>query len=261
MNGGDIAYSALQFTAIILLISQPEPKVVRVLIYVIIIISLFLFFFFLFVSYILNSSNILNYLGIPGEFWSLSYISLLFSFILFSGEILLQVFLLKKIIPKLKRRWAIILVIVGIFFSVLILDGVLFPVGTNILNPGSHFAVEYGILAKIVFGGGFGLFLAVFLAIFPQKLSAFISVDFKFRHYLLPPKRRALVKKLHKAEQDISELTKILPICAKCKKVRDDTGYWNQVEEFFTTHSDMQFSHGLCPDCAQKSLAEIDFRE
>jgi hypothetical protein len=260
LNGGDIAYCALQFTAIILLISQPEPKVVRVLIYVILIISLFLFFFFLFVSYLTESSSIINYLGIPGEFWSLSYTSILFSFVLFSGEILLEVFLLKKILSFLKRQWAIILVIAIIYFVVLILDGILFPLGTNILNPGTHFSVAYGILAKIIFGGGFGLFLIIFLIFFPQKLSAFISVDFSFRYYLIPPKKRALVEKLHKAERDISELTKILPICAKCKKVRDDTGYWKQVEEYFSTH-DLLFSHGLCPDCAQESFEEMDFKE
>ncbi|MHA1672924.1 MAG: hypothetical protein ACTSYI_04800 [Promethearchaeota archaeon] len=261
LNGGDIAYCALQFTAIILLISQPEPKVVRVLIYVILIISLFLFFFFLFVSYITESIGVINYLGIPGEFWSLSYTSILFSFILFSGEILLEVFLLKKIIPQLKRQWIIVLVIAIIYYVVLIIDGILFPLGTNILNPaGTHFSVAYGILAKMIFGGGFSLFLIMFLIIFPQKLSAFISVDFTFRNYLLPPKRRALVEKLNKAERDISELTKILPICAKCKKVRDDTGYWKQVEEYFSTH-DMKFTHGLCPDCAQESFAEMDFKE
>ena len=258
LNGGDIAYSALLFTAIILLISHPEPKVVRVLIYVIVIISLFLFFFFLFISYIMESSNVINYMGIPGEFWSLSYISLLYSFFLFSSEILFQLFLLKKILPRLKRQWTIILVIVGIYYGVLILDGVLFPLGTNILNPGTHFSVEFGILAKIIFGGGFGFCLVVFLVLFPEKLSVFISVDFSFRRYLLPPKKKSLLEKLHKAEQDISELTKILPICAKCKKVRDDTGYWNQVEEYFTTHSDLLFSHGLCPECAKISFAEFD---
>ena len=263
LNAGDIAYSALQFTAIILLISQPEPKVVRILIYVIIIIGLFLFFIFLFIAYILESSGVKNYSDIPVEFWMLSYTSLFYSLILFSGEILLQVYLFKKILPKIKpkRKWALISVIVLIYYGVLILDGVLFPVGTNILNPDSHFSVEYGILAKIIFGGGFGVFLAIFLMLFPQKLSAFISVDFTFRHYLLPPKRRALVEKLHKAEREISELTKILPICAMCKKVRDDTGYWNQVEEYFSTHSGTLFSHGLCPECSKKSLAEMDFKE
>ena len=54
---------------------------------------------------------------------------------------------------------------------------------------------------------------------------------------------------------DISErkrLGGLLPICASCKKIRDDQGYWQQVEVYIRQHSEAQFSHGLCPDCKQK---------
>lgn len=54
--------------------------------------------------------------------------------------------------------------------------------------------------------------------------------------------------------QDISELVelkRILPICAHCKKIRDDEQYWHQVEEYLNAHMDLEFSHGLCPDCAR----------
>ncbi|MEX2191444.1 MAG: hypothetical protein WEB33_12155, partial [Bacteroidota bacterium] len=40
-----------------------------------------------------------------------------------------------------------------------------------------------------------------------------------------------------------------LPICAGCKKIRDDGGYWNRIESYIETHTSVQFSHGLCPDC------------
>lgn len=52
--------------------------------------------------------------------------------------------------------------------------------------------------------------------------------------------------------EDISELITLrglLPICARCKKIRDDGNYWDTVEHFFTAHLDVDFSHGLCPDC------------
>ncbi len=55
--------------------------------------------------------------------------------------------------------------------------------------------------------------------------------------------------------EDISELIAlrgIIPICAGCKKIRDDEEYWHQVESYFSTHLDVEFSHGLCPDCVQK---------
>lgn len=53
-------------------------------------------------------------------------------------------------------------------------------------------------------------------------------------------------------KQDIDALKGLLPICANCKKIRDDRGYWNQLESYIELHSDAQFSHGLCEECAEK---------
>jgi PAS domain-containing protein len=55
--------------------------------------------------------------------------------------------------------------------------------------------------------------------------------------------------------EDISELIAlrgIIPICAGCKKIRDDEEYWHQVDTYFSKHLDIEFTHGLCPDCAEK---------
>ncbi len=49
----------------------------------------------------------------------------------------------------------------------------------------------------------------------------------------------------------------LLPICSKCKKIRDDKGFWHQVEEYINTHSGIEFSHGICPDCAKKLYGEF----
>ncbi len=56
-------------------------------------------------------------------------------------------------------------------------------------------------------------------------------------------------EELRKALDEIKTLSGIIPICATCKKVRDDNGYWNQVEVYIRNHSDASFSHGICPDC------------
>jgi len=48
-----------------------------------------------------------------------------------------------------------------------------------------------------------------------------------------------------------------VPICASCKKIRDDRGYWEEVEAYVTRHTDAQFSHGICPECAQKIYNEF----
>jgi hypothetical protein len=49
----------------------------------------------------------------------------------------------------------------------------------------------------------------------------------------------------------VKQLSGLLPICASCKKIRDDKGYWSQLEHYFTEHSEVGFTHGICPDCAE----------
>ncbi|MBM4278487.1 MAG: hypothetical protein FJ130_11515 [Deltaproteobacteria bacterium] len=61
-----------------------------------------------------------------------------------------------------------------------------------------------------------------------------------------------LIQELQEALSKVKTLSGMLPICSSCKKIRDDKGYWNQIESFFLTHSEAQFSHGLCPDCMKK---------
>lgn len=59
-------------------------------------------------------------------------------------------------------------------------------------------------------------------------------------------------EELEKALAEIKTLRGILPICAHCKKIRDDKGYWNQIESYIHEHSEAEFSHGICPDCAKE---------
>lgn len=60
---------------------------------------------------------------------------------------------------------------------------------------------------------------------------------------------------------DIDRLREIIPICSSCKKVRDDKHYWQQVEEYVSSHTDIEFSHGLCPDCARKMIDELHLKK
>jgi CheY-like chemotaxis protein len=64
--------------------------------------------------------------------------------------------------------------------------------------------------------------------------------------------RKKLLSELERSAREIKELRGILPICASCKKIRDDKGYWTQVEIYISDHSGTEFSHGICPDCAEK---------
>jgi PAS domain S-box-containing protein len=60
---------------------------------------------------------------------------------------------------------------------------------------------------------------------------------------------------------DLKILRGLLPICAWCKRIRDDGGYWNQLEAYLRDHSEVQFSHGVCPDCTARLETEADGEE
>ncbi len=62
---------------------------------------------------------------------------------------------------------------------------------------------------------------------------------------------------LQKAYDQIKTLRGIVPICMYCKKIRDDQGFWNQVEVYVSNHSEAEFSHGLCPDCEEKMYTRV----
>ena len=68
---------------------------------------------------------------------------------------------------------------------------------------------------------------------------------------------RKETERLQEALANVRTLSGLIPICASCKKIRDDKGYWNQLELFIQRNSDALFSHGLCPDCVQKLYPEF----
>lgn len=74
-------------------------------------------------------------------------------------------------------------------------------------------------------------------------------------------KLRERNSKLKKALAEIKTLQGIIPICSYCKKIRDDKGYWNQLEAYIHTHSEAQFSHGVCPECYISVLEELKKRK
>jgi sensor domain CHASE-containing protein len=73
----------------------------------------------------------------------------------------------------------------------------------------------------------------------------------------LEKERERLISELQEALAQVKTLSGFLPICAACKKIRDDKGYWNQIEEYLRTRIDVQFSHGICPDCAKKLYGDF----
>ena len=69
--------------------------------------------------------------------------------------------------------------------------------------------------------------------------------------------KEQLIFELQGALTKVKTLSGLLPICASCKKIRDDSGYWNRIESYIGKHADVQFSHGICPDCARELYPEL----
>ena len=81
--------------------------------------------------------------------------------------------------------------------------------------------------------------------------------------YYLAKKRQAdaarssLIVQLEASLSTIRKLSGLLPICASCKRIRDDKGYWNQLETYISEHSEAEFSHGFCPECMKKLYGDV----
>lgn len=70
--------------------------------------------------------------------------------------------------------------------------------------------------------------------------------------------RERLIAELEESAARVRTLSGLLPICASCKKIRDDAGYWTQIESYLHNHADVEFTHGICPTCSEKMLQEFN---
>lgn len=88
-----------------------------------------------------------------------------------------------------------------------------------------------------------------------QRVNTEIRLEVEERRKAQKEKDELIVE-LREALSKVKTLSGLLPICASCKKIRDDQGYWNQLELYIGDHTDAAFTHSICPECAQKALAE-----
>jgi len=90
---------------------------------------------------------------------------------------------------------------------------------------------------------------------FFERLSASIGVALMRK--LAEEELKKERKRLQKALREVKTLRGFIPICASCKKVREDNGYWEQVEKYISARSEAEFSHGICPDCVEKLYPDL----
>lgn len=90
-----------------------------------------------------------------------------------------------------------------------------------------------------------------------QEHELHVAIEIALFRHKVDTDRERLIHKLKKALEEIRTLSDLLPICAWCKKIRNDEGYWQQIEAFFADHSKTRFTHGICPDCARKNYPHL----
>ena len=98
----------------------------------------------------------------------------------------------------------------------------------------------------------FGLILKPF-----EERELHAAIEMALYKHKAEEERERLIRELEDALAEIKTLRGIIPICSSCKKIRDDEGYWHQVEVYIRDHSEAEFSHGICPECAKKLYPEI----
>jgi two-component system, response regulator PdtaR len=83
------------------------------------------------------------------------------------------------------------------------------------------------------------------------------SIEIALIKHQAAREREKLIAQLEKALLEVKKLSGLLPICASCKKIRDDQGNWQQIERYIQSHSEADFSHGICPDCAHRLYPDL----
>jgi ligand-binding sensor domain-containing protein len=84
-----------------------------------------------------------------------------------------------------------------------------------------------------------------------------VFLGYRWRLQQLHARAQELTLKVHEALAKAKVLSGLLPICASCKRIRSDKGYWEQIEAYIRAHSEAQFSHGLCPECVRLLYPEL----
>ncbi|MDQ1336872.1 MAG: hypothetical protein QG552_3822 [Thermodesulfobacteriota bacterium] len=157
------------------------------------------------------------------------------------------------------QYFAVVAIVMGLYASLL---------GLEYWQHPPQFRIQYQLFLFIIFGIllGWIAFFGGFVSSLRRRLrlqhrdiqSAHEKIQMEMEE-----RKRAEIEKDHviaelkDALQKVKLLSGMLPICASCKKIRDDQGYWTQIEAYIRDHSEAEFSHGICPECMKKLYPEF----
>lgn len=85
-----------------------------------------------------------------------------------------------------------------------------------------------------------------------------ITIEMALYKARMDREKEALIAELREALDKVKVLSGLIPICSYCKKIRDDKGYWEKVEDYIRTHADVEFTHSICPECVNKYFPGLD---
>ncbi len=129
----------------------------------------------------------------------------------------------------------------------------------NAVRDKKAFEIEYRIVTKAgvicwVFEKGCGIYSS------NNKVKWLDGVIFDIsERKQMQLEKDKLLTELKNALANIKQLSSLIPICASCKKVRDDKGYWKQIEVYIEKHSESSFTHGICPECAVRLYGDKEW--
>jgi len=207
ITGGNIAYSSIILITFFIGIASQNPAVVRNLISIQVIFNFFLYFLYQLLVAILSAPTTINIFSVsPGLFTTTISVNIASS-VVFIIEVLAMFYLLEKVKEYFELNFVIILLYITIFIGILCLDGFLFPFIVSFFEPEFGQFIVGGVLGKLILGIGFSPFLLAFMIIHKKSLDLFLKEHFSLRLVILP-KRKQLVEKLRKVEENLMETEK-----------------------------------------------------
>lgn len=158
----------------------------------------------------------------------------------------------------------------GVFLVIILLIDLTLPLGiavgvlyivvvlVSLWSPHRKFTLIIAVVCSVLTICAFfckPAIVEMWKGVFNRGLSLFAiwaTAALGLQRKLIEEKREKALFEREAALNDVKILRGFLPICASCKKIRDDKGYWTQIEEYIKAHSEADFSHGLCQDCAKR---------
>lgn len=129
--------------------------------------------------------------------------------------------------------------------------------------PQKRFTLFVAVISSLLTVGAFFWKPSVdemWKVIFNRSLALFavwVTASLGLQRKITEENRGKALRDREKALEDVRILRGLLPICASCKSIRDDQGYWTQLEGYITAHSEADFTHGICPECTLKLYPEL----